>query len=871
MSSSDDDDDASPPFVSTQQFGSNGGGCTGLDLDEALRTRGDMRRRERAAELERRRHERRRRTAASSAAGAAEEEDGTRGDGRGAVRRRRGRTYDDDDDDDDTSGGDSADLLADDDDAKEEDGGQNWRTSTGGGPTNDAGPSPPRTARISNRDRRRRTTSSSSSSSSSPPASSYGRIRGDVRTRVGKTTSSPAILKRGREDVGSFGIRNRDSPPSTGNPPFQSPRNRVSFRDRDDVRTTRGLERAAERDDASSEYDIDGKRMKGGGGGDGCDDDDAYLGLYGATRMGRERSRGRESSRDGATTSMSSRRRFGTMMGDSSDDSDDGGGMLRAMRARQAALAAAGAAAEASGGAKAITRVASATSERRSRPIGVRQNVPDSSDESNGGIAEAMRRALRDRRAREEEEEERRRARNPMAVERREREEREGRWREQQLAGAERTRAGAGGLEGTEILVLEEDAEAKSISEIGDENIRYTARRGEGRGGGGGSAAGGDADVDVGGGDRQSRGPWKNRAKCGSDDDDDDSPLKRRRAGYKSSFRKQGDGMRDLDDDGLWDDSDGDMKNEKKNNEADDENSDNVGRKKRGRSRQKEREPVQPKKRSISKAASNSPPKTSGSSDDDSNKFLNKNIDEPSPKKNGRRRRSTSINSLNETTDCKSSGRWASRYEIDEDEKCDLSDDLVNRRTRQLKPDFSEPKMGAPGPLVPFILSQRWKRGDPLIGYENEGSTEEGEDSRNTSAPIAHNEDIDQVPASINRYLKGYQRKGIQFMYSSVIHGKGCVLGDDMGLGKTVQVISLIAALLKKKGNGLDELEIKQHSNKLKKALQAREESKRQALLTGFGIASVNETVELPRFAPILIIVPSSVVENWQVRQCLRA
>jgi hypothetical protein len=77
---------------------------------------------------------------------------------------------------------------------------------------------------------------------------------------------------------------------------------------------------------------------------------------------------------------------------------------------------------------------------------------------------------------------------------------------------------------------------------------------------------------------------------------------------------KQGDGMRDLDDDGdgLWDDSDEDMKKKKKkkNIEADDENNDDVGRKKRGRSRQKDRtEPVQPKKRSILKAASNSPPK----------------------------------------------------------------------------------------------------------------------------------------------------------------------------------------------------------------------------------------------------------------------
>lgn len=89
-----------------------------------------------------------------------------------------------------------------------------------------------------------------------------------------------------------------------------------------------------------------------------------------------------------------------------------------------------------------------------------------------------------------------------------------------------------------------------------------------------------------------------------------------------------------------------------------------------------------------------------------------------------------------------------------------------------------------------------------------------------------------------------------------------------VGLGKTVQMISLIAALLKKTGTGLDLLEINQHCNKVKKALQAREESKHQALLTGFGIKNDSddalETIEAPRFTPILIIVPSSVVDNWQ-------
>ena len=45
-----------------------------------------------------------------------------------------------------------------------------------------------------------------------------------------------------------------------------------------------------------------------------------------------------------------------------------------------------------------------------------------------------------------------------------------------------------------------------------------------------------------------------------------------------------------------------------------------------------------------------------------------------------------------------------------------------------------------------------------------------------------------QIPATINQYLRDYQREGAQFMYNRYREGEGCILGDDMGLGKTVQV-----------------------------------------------------------------------------------
>ena len=120
--------------------------------------------------------------------------------------------------------------------------------------------------------------------------------------------------------------------------------------------------------------------------------------------------------------------------------------------------------------------------------------------------------------------------------------------------------------------------------------------------------------------------------------------------------------------------------------------------------------------------------------------------------------------------------------------------------SNRLKPNFDTPKLGPPGPLVPFKL------------------VKDGTDEKPTNAELKNGIETHEVPASMNRYLKDYQREGIQFMYSSVIEGKGCVLGgknihlifimgqmesyqclshchiplsDDMGLGKTVQVRSL--------------------------------------------------------------------------------
>ncbi|XP_067269700.1 DNA excision repair protein ERCC-6-like 2 isoform X2 [Pseudorasbora parva] len=61
-----------------------------------------------------------------------------------------------------------------------------------------------------------------------------------------------------------------------------------------------------------------------------------------------------------------------------------------------------------------------------------------------------------------------------------------------------------------------------------------------------------------------------------------------------------------------------------------------------------------------------------------------------------------------------------------------------------------------------------------------------------------------KVPYTINRYLRDYQREGIQFIYHNYAKSRGCILGDDMGLGKTVQVIGFLAAVLQKTGTWTD-------------------------------------------------------------------
>lgn len=76
-----------------------------------------------------------------------------------------------------------------------------------------------------------------------------------------------------------------------------------------------------------------------------------------------------------------------------------------------------------------------------------------------------------------------------------------------------------------------------------------------------------------------------------------------------------------------------------------------------------------------------------------------------------------------------------------------------------------------------------------------------------------------EIPASINRFLRSYQRDGVKFFWKHYQAREGGLLGDDMGLfisptqleipaemfthlglGKTIQVIAFLAAIMGKSG-----------------------------------------------------------------------
>lgn len=117
-----------------------------------------------------------------------------------------------------------------------------------------------------------------------------------------------------------------------------------------------------------------------------------------------------------------------------------------------------------------------------------------------------------------------------------------------------------------------------------------------------------------------------------------------------------------------------------------------------------------------------------------------------------------------------------------------------------------------------------------------------------------------QVPGSINKFLRPYQRDGVRFLLRCYAAGHGGILADDMGLGKTVQAISFCAALLGKTGSDGDMLPREArpaHGAGEAGGGHAEDEDEER------GEAGREQGAEGKRW-PILVVCPSAVVANWQ-------
>lgn len=83
-----------------------------------------------------------------------------------------------------------------------------------------------------------------------------------------------------------------------------------------------------------------------------------------------------------------------------------------------------------------------------------------------------------------------------------------------------------------------------------------------------------------------------------------------------------------------------------------------------------------------------------------------------------------------------------------------------------------------------------------------------------------------------------------------------------------MQIISLLASLLQKTGTGKDEAELRRRRKIISKALREVKLANDEALMSGgVPVQSIDdleiEGLTKPDWAPVLVIVPPSVIKNW--------
>ncbi|KAG7392894.1 DNA excision repair protein ERCC-6-like 2 [Phytophthora boehmeriae] len=110
-----------------------------------------------------------------------------------------------------------------------------------------------------------------------------------------------------------------------------------------------------------------------------------------------------------------------------------------------------------------------------------------------------------------------------------------------------------------------------------------------------------------------------------------------------------------------------------------------------------------------------------------------------------------------------------------------------------------------------------------------------------------------EVCTNLNKFLLDYQREGVKFLYSAYQRRTSAILGDDMGLGKTIQVIALLSAILGKRGDRRD-----------KDAWKALLHQRRERFFEGGGNTGGSGFSFGDEIAPIFIVVPASLLQNWE-------
>jgi SNF2 family DNA or RNA helicase len=85
-----------------------------------------------------------------------------------------------------------------------------------------------------------------------------------------------------------------------------------------------------------------------------------------------------------------------------------------------------------------------------------------------------------------------------------------------------------------------------------------------------------------------------------------------------------------------------------------------------------------------------------------------------------------------------------------------------------------------------------------------------------------------------------------------------------IGLGKTIQIIALLAALQNKKGNKCDLKDIRTRQEAISNSFAKAKADQDDTLLRGGTIAKTTDAYPKLPYSPILIIVPPSVLTNWE-------